>query len=144
MLKAIDRVVPRVKERLELGPEPIKFVPELGWPLTILLWMTIAWNCFLLVVPIAMLLMSNGGDALQNLSFSWAGMMGAFAPAMNIIGVIGMMRSARWGFGLFCLFTVAPAIWRFADGKLDSNTIISLGFGLSIFFLVMARWSDFE
>jgi len=120
--------------------------PELGWTLTVSLWITIGLNGLItLILLIAGLVIARGNIFLVMLS--------ALSPGACLIAALALLRSQRWGFWLYTLFAVIPIFWMLMAngiGWLFENIIgwlVLLLFvlpSLCIFFLVLGKWGDFE
>jgi hypothetical protein len=111
--------------------------PELGWPLTILLWIVIGC-CLLPLLPVLLALVLRG-------SFSPLAFVVLIVCTLQVIPLFAMLRCQRWGFYLYCIFAVAPAVYSifFGLGFVLQN-IASIAFAIAIFILVLSKWDRFD
>ncbi|MHB0936743.1 MAG: hypothetical protein ACYDCO_26895 [Armatimonadota bacterium] len=120
--------------------------PELGWTLTISLWIVIGLNGLLSIILLAMGLLTSGGSILL-------AMLAAFGPGVRLVGALGILRCQRWGFWVFAVFAVIPVCWMllfngvawlFTDIKGWLELCLNVLPSLLIFFLSLAKWGEFE
>jgi len=128
-------------------PQPREtYDPPLGWPLTILLWVVAVVNGLGLLVLVIGALVAHvafgggGGAGVWTIALFFA-----IAPGIRVAACIGMLRGGRWGFWLFCVFSVIPVglafmfgsmtIWRFIFDALPA---------LLIFFLALGKMDELE
>ena len=120
--------------------------PELGWTLTISLWVAIGLNGLLALILLLIGLLASGGNLL-------IAILGAFIPGVRLIGALGILRSQRWGFWLFTIFAVVPVFlalmfngagWLVSDIKGYLELFLNVIPSVLIFFLTLAKWSEFE
>ena len=102
--------------------------PELGWTLTICLWIFIVLN--LLLIALALL----------------AGQVGLMiGTIIRMVGVIGILRCQRWGFYVFAIFVVFPTVMSLFFGGMNRLEIL-MGVvpSLMIFFLTLMKWDRLD
>jgi len=134
-----------------MRPEPLFNIdaPDIGWPLTILLWIVIIFNSLVVAVvilgAIGVQLFLNNDQATHAVgALMWLILL---VPAVQLISAIAMLRCQRWGFYLYCLFVVGPVFLGLMLHGIPTNylrlaieTIPAVG----IFILVLSKWDMFE
>jgi len=120
--------------------------PELGWTLTISLWITIGLNGLITLTALVVGLVVFRAPLFLIL-------LSTLSPSVCLIAAIALLRSQRWGFWLYTIFAVIPifmSLMRNGIGWLFDNIIgwlVLLLFvlpALCIFFLVLGKWGEFE
>ncbi|OPZ81271.1 MAG: hypothetical protein BWY76_03083 [bacterium ADurb.Bin429] len=120
------------------------YEPPLGWFLTILLWIVAGLNglglLFLLIGSLVVHSLTSGEGGAGAIALFLA-----IIPGIRMAACIGMLRGGRWGFWLFCVFSVIPVglsimtgnmtIWRFIFDALPA---------LLIFFLALGKMDELE
>lgn len=145
VLKTLDALEPRLQQRAARQPAPIRYAPTLGWPLTIALWLLIAYHGLLFgaVVLLAVGIQAmNPGD--KHVGVPLLVFFGTF-PGMNLAGAIGMLRCQRWGFYLFMVFTVGPlSLLLLLGAHFNWFGLFGICFSALVFLLVLGKFNELE
>lgn len=130
-------------ERIVLPP--LRYVPPLGWLLTITLWVAlIIQGAFLGAVTLAAI----GVQVLYH-DDPHAGIpilivLGLF-PAVRLVSLMFLLRCQRWAFYLFLCFTAAPLFWNLMIGRaFHPFDWVNLAITLIIVVMSLAKWKEFE
>jgi hypothetical protein len=106
--------------------------PELGWALTVGLWITMGLQALLLY-----LLFSSAEEG--------GGGVGIIGTGVRIVALIAMLRCRRWGFYLFSAFAVFPAVMSLIAGRFDVlGLMIVIVPAVYVFALAVWKWDFFE
>ena len=122
--------------------------PDLGWPLAIFLWLVMALNGAIIVywvaAAIGVQLIFNSEEATHTAGMTMFFFI--FNPSLRLLGAIGLYRGMRWGFYLFCLFSVLPAFWDLMANGLNNPVKFALEIvpALAIFMLALVKWDRLE
>jgi len=120
---------------------------ELGWPLTICLWIAIGLNGLTAILLLIMALLSETEGS------SLAAILAIFAPGIRLVGVIGILRCQRWGFYVFCFFVAVPIFfallvngigWLVSDIEGWLELCLNIIPSLLIFFLTLGKFNELE
>jgi len=120
--------------------------PELGWTLTVALWIVIGLDGLLTAGLFIAGLITSGGSI-------FIALFSALGPGVCLVGAIGILRSQRWGFWLFSIFAVVPVILQLlfngVGWLISSVTGLLVLFlvvlpSLIIFFLCLGKWDELE
>ncbi|MHB9025755.1 MAG: hypothetical protein ACYC7E_16565 [Armatimonadota bacterium] len=128
---------------------PIRFVPTQGWPLYIALWIVILLNGYLVTLNVCAYFDVNlpGMAPLSDRKAFFLMLFPGFFPAVRLISAIGMLRAQQWGFYVFCVFSVIPAVLTLMSGVkafTPREMILNVIPAIVVFFLALARWQDFD
>lgn len=146
VVETVDQMMPRLQARAAMRPQPIRYAPPLGWPLTILIWLALVFNgLFLLVLTIGIIAYQHKTTSQADSSaVGGVGLLVAFFPAINIISLIAILRCQRWGFWVYTVFTVLPAVSTLLTRSLNIPLLILLAPAIAIFILALTRWDEFD
>jgi hypothetical protein len=138
-------VTPQPVPRQVRRPAPPKerYEPPLGWFLTILLWVVGGLNVVVMILLIIVSIVAHYLGGSNN-----PGAMAFFLaiiPGIRMAACIGMLRGGRWGFWLFCVFSVIPVGLSIMMGNMNIFTFIFDALpALVIFFLALGKMNELE
>ena len=150
-LKKIAAVARDTAKSIEIVPWirlPSLEDPELGWALTVLLWCVIMLNgatiAFWVAAAVGIQLLYNSDNVTHVVGMQMFSHI--FNPSLRLVGTIGILRLHRWGFYIFCLFSVWPAVMAIAFPSGDNPILLLLDIvpALMIFVLALAKWDRLE
>lgn len=125
---------------------PVMDTPELGWPLTILLWLVIGLHGLLLLM-LVLSSINTSSDMSGEVAGAIAGIkiVLAIGLVIRLAALIGILRCKRWAFYFFTFFSVVPAFFTLMRGGGDFLQLaLNVVPAIAIFFLVLSQWDEFE
>jgi len=118
---------PSLARRMAAPPPIERDPPELGWPLTIALWV------FLVIYSLSFLLYLANGSILT------------INCAINIVATIGLLRCQKWGYYLLAFFSVGPIVFAMMFGAFKDPISWFIGAcAVIILLFTLGKWDKLD
>lgn len=130
MTNILDNVVPKVEvdvvQKRTRQKNEDRYEPDIGWSLAITLWILLAIY------------------GLGGLLFLLTSSIYVVGCGVAIAACIAMLNGRRWGFYLYCVFSIGPAILNVLNKGFTGTNITSFAIAIFLIYSVVRKWDRFD